>query len=94
MGEGESTTGPFQQKQKKEKTWSHQYSIKYTLIFSPIFWWRTPFTFDPGLNGCSNFKSSLEKPSDKCNRAHIIQIQIFSLSGGGVALNGEVHYYF
>ena len=43
---------------------------RHTYFFQ--FLWETLFSLYPGLRGCSNFKSSLEKPSDKCQMNHII----------------------
>ena len=45
-----------------------------THLFLQFLGGGTHFSLDLGLNDRSNFKSSLEKPSDKFQRTHIIQI--------------------
>ena len=45
-------------------------NLRHT-YFLPFFGGGTLFSLDP--SGCSNFESSLLRPSNKCQRTHIIQ---------------------
>ena len=76
MGEGGINDGSFSTKTKERKNMDTAILNLIHTYFSPIFWWGTPFTFDPGLNGCSNFKSSLEKPSDN-RENNLVRFQFY-----------------
>ena len=46
--------------------------LKTHLFFSSFGWWD-PSKLRSWYEGVSNLKSSVERPSDKCQRTHIIQ---------------------
>ena len=73
-GELQSGTGDFPPKKNMnlKHLILHDYHFNTHLSFL-ILGWGTLFSLDLDLNGCSNFKSYLEKPSDKCQRTHIMQ---------------------
>ena len=50
-----------------------------TQLFSSFFWGGTLSSLDPGPKGCSNFKTSPKKPSDKYQRSLIVQISIHEM---------------
>ena len=72
--------GRFFTKKKKEekKTWAQNTgfciinTLRHTYFFT-IFGWGDPFQLRSWSEGWLKLKSSLEKPSDKCQKTHIIQ---------------------
>ena len=45
-----------------------------THLFFQFLGGGTLLSLDPGLKAVSNLETSVERPSDKCQRTHIIQI--------------------